>query len=184
MKVNLIMFKTNGQQKSIPVTKPRTILGRGLDCDLRIPIESCSRRQCQMTITDEEVRLKDLGSSNGTFVNNTRVSETVLRPGDKITIGPITMTVQINGVPAEIKESPSAMANMDDVGGELVSGGGGSSHHPLMDDLVGAVGGGENASAEDDPFSTLSASDKTAGGVDDPLAALESLADMPREDQK
>lgn len=173
MDVNLVMFKTNGQMKAIPVMKPQTVLGRGNECDLRIPIESCSRKQCQLIMEGDVLRLKDLGSSNGTYVNNNRVEETVLNPGDKLMIGPITMTVQINGMPAEIKESPSAVSNMDDVGGDLIPAGETSS--PL-DDLTGG-----DQSAEEDPLAAMAA-DAGDADEDDPLAALESLAD--REDEE
>ncbi|MBN1554694.1 MAG: FHA domain-containing protein [Phycisphaerae bacterium] len=180
MDVHLIMFKTNGQQKSIPITKPQTVLGRGADCDLRIPIESCSRRQCQLVIRGEEVRLQDLGSSNGTYVNNNRVEDAVLKPGDKLMIGPITMTVRINGVPAEIKESPSAMANMDDVGGELIGARDDGSSASLLE--LADSSDADIAEDEEDPLAELAA----AGGTvveDDPLAALESLVDNEEEEK-
>lgn len=178
MNVNLIMFKTNGQQKAIPVIKSKTVLGRGAECDLRIPIESCSRMQCQLIVEGEVLRLKDLGSSNGTYVNNVRVQETVLNPGDKLMIGPIAMTVQINGMPAEIKESPSAMANMDDVGGELIP-----SDDQNSDPLMELAGSGNTArnNSDIDPLAELAASGDA--GEDDPLAALESLADMEDEEK-
>jgi pSer/pThr/pTyr-binding forkhead associated (FHA) protein len=178
MDVNLVMFKTNGQLKAIPITKSKTVLGRGAECDIRIPIESCSRKQCQLTIEGKEVlRLKDLGSSNGTYVNNVRVEETVLNPGDKLIIGPITMTVQINGMPVDIKESPSAMANMDDVGGDLIPSDD-QSTDPLMDLAGSSDAGGED---QTDPLAELAASGDV--GEDDPLAALESLADQQDEEE-
>jgi pSer/pThr/pTyr-binding forkhead associated (FHA) protein len=176
MDVNLVMFKTNGQLKAIPVIKPKTVLGRGAECDLRIPIESCSRKQCQLIIEDEMLRLKDLGSSNGTYVNNVRVEETILNPGDKLMIGPITMTVQINGMPVEIKESPSAMANMDDVGGDLIP-----SDDPPDDPLLELTGSRAVAgrAPQEDPLVDLAASSDD----DDPLSALESLADQQDEEK-
>ncbi len=176
MNVNLIMFKTNGQQKAIPVTQAKTVLGRGSECDLRIPIESCSRKQCQLIIDGNVLRLKDLGSSNGTYVNNVRVQDTVLNPGDKLVIGPITMTVQINGIPAEIKESPSAMANMDDVGGDLIPTDD-SNGDPLME-LTGSSAVGNE---DDDPLADLVAS--SDADDEDPLSALESLSDL-EDDEK
>ncbi len=175
MNVNLIMFKTNGQQKAIPVTQSKTVLGRGADCDLRIPIESCSRKQCQLIIDGEVLRIKDLGSSNGTYVNNVRVQDAVLNPGDKLVIGPITMTVQINGIPAEIKESPSAMANMDDVGGELIPSD--DQTDPLME-LTGSSAAGDE---DEDPLADLAAS--SDADDEDPLSALESLSDL-EDDEK
>jgi pSer/pThr/pTyr-binding forkhead associated (FHA) protein len=177
MNVNLIMFKTNGQQKTIPISQPKTVLGRGNECDLRIPIESCSRKQCQLVIDGDMLRLKDLGSSNGTYVNNVRVEETVLNPGDKLMIGPITMTVQIDGMPAEIKESPSAMTNMDDLGGELIPSEDQPSDSPSPQPDADETG----EQPQEDPLAELAASGDAE--EDDPLAALESLADQEDEEK-
>ncbi|MBN1942076.1 MAG: FHA domain-containing protein [Phycisphaerae bacterium] len=178
MDVNLIMFKTNGQQKAIPVTQPNTVLGRGAECDLRIPLESCSRKQCQLIIEGEVLRLKDLGSSNGTFVNNARINETVLSPGDKLTIGPITMTVQINGMPVEIKESPSAMANMDDVGGDLIS-----TPDDVADPLAEMAEPDAGGTQTSDPLAELAAAGD-GSSQNDPLSALESLSEIQDEEEQ
>ncbi len=162
MDVKFVMFKTAGQQKAVSITKPVTVLGRGMDCDFRIPIESCSRRQCELRLQDDELHLKDLGSSNGTYVNNVRVRETVLHAGDKLTIGPITMTVQIDGDPADItiKDSSSIIANLK----------GGSSSTP--------------ASPKVDPLDELTAMNNAEEEQqNDSLSELDSLADDLNDDE-
>jgi len=45
------------------------------------------------------VRIRDLGSSNGTFVNGRRVKEAKATTGDRLTIGPITFEIYVSGAP-------------------------------------------------------------------------------------
>lgn len=103
MDVKLVMFRTNGQRKDFPIINPTTVIGRGEDCDLRIPLSSVSRRHCELAIGGTGTKVKDLASSNGTYVNNARVMETDLKAGDRLAVGPVVFTVQVNGMPEEIK---------------------------------------------------------------------------------
>lgn len=63
------------------------VLGRAADCDLAIPDEAVSRRHCRFDWLLEGYRITDLGSSNGTVVNDVQVSEYVLGEGDLVTVG-------------------------------------------------------------------------------------------------
>jgi pSer/pThr/pTyr-binding forkhead associated (FHA) protein len=64
------------------------VLGRSADCSLQLPAASASRRHASVAWRDGAVVLRDLGSTNGTFLNGERVSsETPLHSGDKIRIG-------------------------------------------------------------------------------------------------
>ena len=103
MKVNLIMFTEQGKRKSFPVLESGLVVGRQDDCSLRIPIAQVSRRHAQIGIRGTDVVIRDLGSANGTYVNNKRVAEFKLSPGDKVIIGPVVFTVQIDGEPADIR---------------------------------------------------------------------------------
>ncbi len=103
MDVKLVMFKRDGQRKDFAITRGVTTIGRGDDCVLRIPLMSISRRHCKLVKSDDELQIHDLGSSNGTYINSHRVNETVLKAGDRITLGPATFTVQINGKPEQIE---------------------------------------------------------------------------------
>jgi len=49
------------------------------------------------------VTIRDLGSSNGTYVNNQKISEQEIAPGDHIVIGQVVLTARINGQPADVK---------------------------------------------------------------------------------
>ena len=67
------------------------ILGRAKDADVSIPdASSISRRHASLTYRIESVLLEDLGSTNGTYVNDVRIEEpTLLRSGDRFQIGSV-----------------------------------------------------------------------------------------------
>jgi len=63
------------------------IIGRSSKCDVQIDQESVSRNHCKVVNTGKSVLLRDLGSTNGTYVNDTPIDEHVLRAGDLIKTG-------------------------------------------------------------------------------------------------
>ncbi len=66
-----------------------TVVGRAPDADLRFEDQRVSRHHAKVMAGSEgDTVLEDLGSSNGTFVNGTRIQWQVLKDGDKIEIGP------------------------------------------------------------------------------------------------
>lgn len=103
MDVKLVMFKRDGQRKDFAIINDRTVIGRAEDCALRVPLLSVSRRHCEVIRSQQELSVRDLASSNGTYVNNQRVNEKVLRPGDRLSVGPVVFTIQIDGQPEQIK---------------------------------------------------------------------------------
>ena len=109
MNVNLVLFKKSGESKNFTLPSAVTVVGRRQDCDLCVPLMVVSRRHCELNQDQGQLRLRDLGSRNGTFVNGRRVEETQLNPGDEIQIGPVKFGVQINGEPTELKVSDSAI---------------------------------------------------------------------------
>lgn len=102
MKVNLVLLKVGGNNKAFSLPSSVTIVGRRQDCDLCVPLMVISRRHCSFNMDEGVLSVRDLGSSNGTFVNGQRVEEADLSPGDKVSIGPLNFVVQIDGVPADI----------------------------------------------------------------------------------
>lgn len=102
MKVVLVRFR-GGQRRELPLEGAHVVVGRRPDCDVRIPTLDVSRQHCELNLADDSVKVKDLGSSNGTFVNGKRVTEIELNPGDRLQIGPVSFTVQIDGKPEDIQ---------------------------------------------------------------------------------
>jgi two-component system, cell cycle response regulator len=75
------------------------LLGRGPDCDLRLRDPEVSRRHCMLVQEGGAVRLRDLGSVNGTFVAGARVRETLLQPGDVVLLGQVLLKLVVVGSP-------------------------------------------------------------------------------------
>jgi len=103
MDVLLVYFKNDGERKDFPLEKDKIVFGRKEDCDYRIPVDQVSRQHCEFTMSEEGVFVRDLDSSNGTYVNNKRVAEAQLKPGDHVVIGPAVFTVVIDNNPADPK---------------------------------------------------------------------------------
>src|SRR5262245_28605264 len=80
---------------SLEITKPNQLVGRHSMADLRLPLPDVSRRHCRFVFEDGGWRVVDLESLNGVFVNDERVRESSLRPGDQLRIGGFTFAVEL-----------------------------------------------------------------------------------------
>jgi pSer/pThr/pTyr-binding forkhead associated (FHA) protein len=70
----------------IEVGKDMTLVGRGEECDVRLEHKSVSKMHCVIVKTDGLLLIRDLGSTNGTRVNGTRVRRAALLPNDQVSI--------------------------------------------------------------------------------------------------
>jgi two-component system, cell cycle response regulator len=71
---------------------PTLLIGRGSECDLALQDDGVSRRHAKIIqYGNGAVTVKDLGSTNGTFVNGRPVTTTTLEDGDRIQLGSITI---------------------------------------------------------------------------------------------
>ena len=111
MQAVLVMFRSDGQKRSFSIARDMTVIGRREDCDLRIPLGEVSRKHCRLVRDGDTLKLEDLGSSNGTFLNGQRVQEALLSPGDTIQVGPVAFALQIDGEPAEDDLRPVTAAS-------------------------------------------------------------------------
>jgi hypothetical protein len=70
-----------------PLTRHTTRIGRGTDVDIRIDDAGVSRHHAEIVLT-MPITLRDLGSTNGTWIDKQRVTEVTLEHDTAITIGP------------------------------------------------------------------------------------------------
>src|SRR6185312_8106928 len=70
----------------IEIVKDLVVIGRKEDCDVRLEHKSVSKLHCIVVKTDGLLLLRDLGSTNGTRVNGTRVRRAALLPNDKLSV--------------------------------------------------------------------------------------------------
>lgn len=102
MQVSLVLVKPDGTQVPIDLKHDRSVIGRQTDCQIRIPHDSVSRRHCEVEVSGGAVRARDLGSSNGTYVNRQPIQEMELHAGDVLAVGPAVFVVRVDGQPAGI----------------------------------------------------------------------------------
>lgn len=69
------------------LAKPRVVLGRSKEADIRVPDENISRRHAEVRLEGDGYWIVDLGSTNGTLVNGKRVDRARLEDDDRITLG-------------------------------------------------------------------------------------------------
>lgn len=97
-----MMVQQDGSAKELPLRSLPATIGRGQECKLRIPLASVSRHHCELLEDDDELVVRDLKSSNGTYVNKERVARRELVPGDLLAVGPVVFVVRIDGHPRDI----------------------------------------------------------------------------------
>lgn len=73
--------------RSYPLSRPVTTIGRALDNDVVLTDSRVSRYHAQIEVVNGEYRVRDLASTNGTFVRGRRVTEAILVPGDELSLG-------------------------------------------------------------------------------------------------
>src|SRR6266568_150008 len=73
--------------RRFPLDRPEFVLGRGTDCDIQVDRDSVSRRHAKVYAQDTAWCVQDLGSTNGSYVNDLPIQEATLRDGDFLKIG-------------------------------------------------------------------------------------------------
>ena len=84
-----------GTAPLIALYRPVLLIGRHLECDVRIDSPKISRRHCCLAMAYDRVLIRDLGSRNGVRVNGRLVEEARLQAGDELAIGPILFRLEL-----------------------------------------------------------------------------------------
>ena len=109
MQLKLRVTKGSSAGKEIPITKTRFMIGRGDDCQLRPHSDVISRNHCCIVVEGGRVYLDDMGSKNGSYVNEERVEgRAELRNGDELRIGPLHFVVVLETSVGGAKREPVA----------------------------------------------------------------------------
>ncbi len=72
----------------------KTTVGRVEDNTFQIPEPSVSSHHCEVVVHGNEVLVRDLNSTNGTYINGEKVTEKVLKPGQILRLGQIEMRLE------------------------------------------------------------------------------------------
>ena len=71
----------------VPVTS-RFVIGTAEDCQMRCPSAAISEHHCEIVVDGDQIRLRDLDSETGTFLNDFRIDrERLLQDGDRLRVG-------------------------------------------------------------------------------------------------
>ncbi|MDH3500280.1 MAG: FHA domain-containing protein [Acidimicrobiia bacterium] len=70
-----------------------TGIGRHPESDIFLDDVTVSRHHCRVTVAGDAVTLEDVGSTNGTYVNDSRVDRVDLSPGDRLLVGKFHLVV-------------------------------------------------------------------------------------------
>jgi serine phosphatase RsbU (regulator of sigma subunit)/pSer/pThr/pTyr-binding forkhead associated (FHA) protein len=109
-----VLFIMRGPEagRSFPLQNGRTTLGRNADCNIQLTGKQVSRHHAHVFLKEDQYYLQDLGSSNGTFVNNERLPANVpqaITERDAIQIGPYLFGLRAVELP------PTEMGNSSSV---------------------------------------------------------------------
>jgi pSer/pThr/pTyr-binding forkhead associated (FHA) protein len=95
MELKLIVLAGAKEGTQIPLKKDKFVIGRAAECTLRAGSEAISRRHCAIVRTDGAWVARDLGSRNGTYLNDQKIeTPTALSVGDELRVGPLKFRVE------------------------------------------------------------------------------------------
>lgn len=113
---SLIIQSGKHRGRVLVLSDKEVVIGRDEDCQLRLASSDVSRRHCALRPSPTGLLVRDLGSSNGTLVNDVAIQkETLLKPGDMLRVGP--MLFQVSGSkqhPEPASSGPSSTDQPDD----------------------------------------------------------------------
>ena len=100
----ILTGRHRGARLNLP--EKTVVVGRDEDCAVRLNTHDVSRQHCTLLVSGEEIRVKDLGSRTGTFINDQEVKEeSPLKAGDILRVGP--MLFQMETQRPDLPEPPS-----------------------------------------------------------------------------
>jgi pSer/pThr/pTyr-binding forkhead associated (FHA) protein len=96
MKLKLVVLAGAKEGLEIPLKREKFLIGRAKECALRAGSEAISRQHCAISRLENGYTVKDLGSRNGTYVNDKRITEEVpLAAGNELRVGPLKFRIDV-----------------------------------------------------------------------------------------
>ena len=110
MKLSLVVVSPGQMnQWTIHVRQPSLVIGRQADCHLQPTSILVSKRHCMVSTSEDAAFVDDLGSTNGTFLNDQPVREkTELQDDDLLQVGPLLFRVQLEAGSPDLQEQQSS----------------------------------------------------------------------------
>ena len=83
----LVVIYGDDLGRRVPLGTRPTVIGRSSKCDVQVDQESVSRNHCRISFNGKNYVIRDLGSTNGTYVNDELCDELNMRDGDQVKVG-------------------------------------------------------------------------------------------------
>jgi FOG: FHA domain len=112
----LQIFLSEDNQVTHDLTDEKVTVGRLADNTLQIEDASVSSHHAELILEGETYRLRDLGSTNGTFVNGEATTEAVLKHGDEVRFGRVETVYAAKEAGFESQPLPESSATAAEVG--------------------------------------------------------------------
>ena len=88
----------------------KTTVGRVSDNNFEIPESSVSSHHAEIILRGNEVLIRDLGSTNGTFIGGERITEAVLKPGQILRFGTVDLRLESGAAPTAAAAAAASAA--------------------------------------------------------------------------
>jgi pSer/pThr/pTyr-binding forkhead associated (FHA) protein len=103
----LVILNQGMTGRAFEVNVERTTVGRVEDNTFQISDASVSSRHAEIHLQGSELLIRDLNSTNGTFINGEKISEAVLKPGQILRFGQVELKID-DGQPVSAPAAPAA----------------------------------------------------------------------------
>jgi len=86
----------------------RTTIGRVEDNTFHIADPSVSSHHCEVQLRGSDIVIRDLNSTNGSFINGNKIEESVLKPGQILRLGQVELKLEVEGAAAGAPAAPGS----------------------------------------------------------------------------
>lgn len=113
----LVVLSEGQSGRACELKSERTTIGRVDDNAFQIQEPSVSSHHCEVLLRGSDIVIKDLNSTNGTFINGEPVKEAVLKPGQILRLGQIEMRLENGAPPPAAAKKPLEQTRAMSAGG-------------------------------------------------------------------
>jgi pSer/pThr/pTyr-binding forkhead associated (FHA) protein len=104
----LVILSQGMTGRSHELKVDKTTIGRVEDNMFPIAEASVSSHHCEVLLRGNEVVIHDLNSTNGTFINGEKITESVLKPGQTLRLGQVELRLEAEGAPTSSAPPPAS----------------------------------------------------------------------------
>jgi len=104
----LVILNQGMTGRAYDLVAERTTVGRVEDNSFQIVDPSVSSHHCEIQLRGPEIVIRDLNSTNGSYINEARITESILKPGQTLRLGQVELKLETPGGPPVVPAGASA----------------------------------------------------------------------------